>query len=418
MIRCVEHSLKFANKGKIDQVATFVRGYTKMVKKFVNILWNENKLSDDTLVSGAVCNSIHTGINYDSRIRQCAAKQARAIVNSETTKRKKQLYMLAKLQREGQNTAYLQRKIDTRALSKPRVNNLNVELDPRFVDFQLPKKGEFDFFIRLSSIGDKRNIVLPIKANKQTRKWAKAGSLRPSIRLSENAITLFYEVPEPEKKKEGIVVGADQGQITCLSLSDGQTTKTNKHGYDLNKISEVLSRRKKGSKGFGRAQTHRKNYINWSINQLNFDGVREVRFEKIYQIRKDKRSSRKLSHWTYPLIKSKLVRLSEEKGFLFTEQDNKFRSQRCSQCGWVHKTNRKGKMFRCTNADCGFATDSDLNAASNHESELYPIYKGDKVCLEKTNHSTGFFWSKEGVFLNNEPIVRYTSKEVCRNSLP
>jgi len=60
-----------------------------------------------------------------------------------------------------------------------------------------------------------------------------------------------------------------------------------------------MSRKKKGSKSFLRTQNHRKNYINWSINQLNMRGIKQLNIEKLRNVRKGKRSSRFLSHWTY-----------------------------------------------------------------------------------------------------------------------
>jgi transposase len=164
----------------------------------------------------------------------------------------------------------------------------------------------------------------------------------------------------------------------------------------------MLSRRKKGSKSFRQAQSHRKNYINWSLNQLNFFNVKEIALEKLCNVRKGKKSSRYLSHWTYTLIKEKLFRLSEDKGFVLIEQDNKFRSQRCSSCGWTHKSNRKGKTFKCLH--CGFVTDSDLNAASNHEVILEGL--SPQVWRQHLNRTEGFYWQVVG----DERIVRHVQK--------
>jgi len=409
MIRSVQHSIKFTNKNKLKELNSFIEQYTLMVKKYVNLLWNNDKFSSNSTLDNSTCQLILTNVSNDSRIRQCSAKQATSIVRGETTKRRKQLYKLKELQKEGKNTLYLQRKIDKRTLTKPEIKNLNIELDSRFIDFQESDK-HFNLFVRITQIGNKREIIIPIKFNKCTNKWMKEGKLKPSIRINKKSLTLYFEIEEPEKKEKGSIIGADQGLLTCLSLSDGQVTKINNHGYDLNKITKVLSRRKKGSNGFQRTQEHRKNYINWSINQLNFDNVKQVNLEKLMNVRKGKNNGRMLSHWTYTLIKNKLVNLSEEKGFLLIEQDNKFRSQRCSLCGWVHKSNRKGKTFKCTNTNCGFTTDSDLNAASNHEVELYEIFKEHKVCLEHLNHSTGFFWLKDKIVLGQELIVPDTQK--------
>ena len=408
MIRSTSHSLKFANAFKQKALANFISRYQEMTEKYINVIWNSYPNLSHSMLDNDICKKILTTAEWDSRIRQCAAKQACSIVNGGKSKRRKQEYVLKKLQAEGLNSAYLQRKMDVKPIiTKPILNTFNVELDSRFVDIQ-ERKGHFDLFIQIDEIGNKEKIRIPINHSKVSRKWLKQGKLKPSIRINNENIVLFFEVPETTKNSTGRTVGADQGKITVLSLSDGQVTKPNKHNHDLNTISRVLALKQKGSKAFGRAVAHRKNYINWSLNQLNWNAVKEVKFEKIKDLRRNKRCSRLLSHWVYPLIKQKVVRLSEEKGFLFTEQDNKFRSQRCSECGWVHKSNRKGKTFKCSNTDCGFTTDSDLNAASNHEIELPDVPK--EVWQKHINRSPGFFWTANGVEFGQESIVPDTQK--------
>ena len=408
MIRSTSHSIKFANASKQKALASFISRYQTMTEKYINILWNSHPNHTHSMLDNEICKQIATPAECDSRIRQCAAKQACSIVNSRKITRRKQEYVLKKLQSEGKDTAYLQRAMDIKpSITKPILKKFNVELDSRFVDIQ-ESKGHFDVFIQIDEIGNQEKIRIPIKHSKLSRQWLSKGTLKTSIRLNKNNIVLYFEVPEPIKKNEGTVVGADQGQVTVLSLSDGQVTKPNKHGHDLNSILRIIARKKKGSKAFGRSVQHRKNYINWSLNQLNWENVKEVKFEKIVQIRKSKQSSRLSSHWTYPLIKEKVVRLSEEKGFRFTEQDNRFRSQRCSHCGWVHKSNRKGKTFKCGNAVCGFTTDSDLNAAVNHEIELPEVPQA--VWQNKINRVSGFFWNMDGVYFGQDSIVPDTQQ--------
>ena len=75
-------------------------------------------------------------------------------------------------------------------------------------------------------------------------------------------------------------------------------------------------------------------------------------------------------------------------------------------CGWVHKSNRKGKTFKCTR--CNFTTDADLNAASNHETELCDA---NIAWYNHLNRSTGFYWLKDKVCdCDGEPIVPHTQK--------
>ena len=118
-----------------------------------------------------------------------------------------------------------------------------------------------------------------------------------------------------------------------------------------------------------------------------------------------------MSHWTYPLIKQKLARLSEEEGFLLREVSNEFRSHRCSRCGWVRKSNRKGKTFRCTL--CSYEQDSDLNAASNLEIELFelPFW----VRLRRLN-LRGFFWGPEGFICSEPESIVPVAKEMSSST--
>ena len=116
-----------------------------------------------------------------------------------------------------------------------------------------------------------------------------------------------------------------------------------------------------------------------------------------------------MTHWFYTLIRDKLISLSETKCFCFKEVNNEFRSQRCSSCGWVRKSNRKGKTFNCDL--CGFTTDSDLNAASNLLIDLFEIPFW--VRSKKINRQ-GFYWNHDGLFSkSHEPIVHDTLKTSC-----
>lgn len=284
---------------------------------------------------------------------------------------------------------------------------LELELDSRFVDFEFNNQNKFLCFIRLTSIKKGLQIKIPIVNSPVFNKWNKLGKLKNSIRLSEDNINLLFEVKESNKKQTGEIVGCDQGITDMLTFSDKQIVPKYQNKYNLSDVQKILARKKKGSKGFKRTQEFRKNLINWSINQLNFSNIKELRLEKLVQVRKGKSCSRFLSHWTYTLINDKLKRVSEEKGFLLREVPNEFRSQRCSNCGWVRKANRKGKTFCCNK--CSNKLDADLNAASNLLLDLYEIPYW--VRLKKINRK-GFYWKSDGIFSDcHEPIVHDVQKE-------
>ena len=125
--------------------------------------------------------------------------------------------------------------------------------------------------------------------------------------------------------------------------------------------------------------------------------------------------SRYMKCWTNSFIVDKLKSVSEMHGVHVKEQDSTYRSQRCSDCGMVHKSNRKGKSYECIN--CGNIIDADLNASLNHVIEL------PEVPFEMRNlklNRKGFFWKSDGFFsLDGEeftvplsPITQETNKSI------
>jgi len=70
-----------------------------------------------------------------------------------------------------------------------------------------------------------------------------------------------------------------------------------------------------------------------------------------------------------------------------------YTSQRCSQCGSVRKSNRKGKVYSCSN--CGLELDADYNASLNHQHDLPDV----PHALRKLNlNRKGFFWKSGGFY--------------------
>ena len=118
-------------------------------------------------------------------------------------------------------------------------------------------------------------------------------------------------------------------------------------------------------------------------------------------LRSGQRSSRFLSHWTYTTIRDKISDICDLSGIKFVESSNVYRSQRCSHCGFVHKSNRKGKGFVCRH--CGFTYDADINSALNHQADLVELPFGIRHL--KLNKS-GFFWKEFGLFdINDQELI-------------
>ena len=407
MIKTSKHSIKFSNTEKINKINDFINQYQIATQFYINILWNRKFIVND-IISNIQNNQLANFTFHpcpkkvapketplSARALKCAQTQANAMVKAATAKRQKQLFQLKKLQREGKDSRKLQRKIDRQPLVKPTADDIFPELNSVCAKFFVTPLLDFDGILILGSIGKKyKKIILPIKFHKHSNKLSSTGEMMKSFIISNKNVDFRWKLPTPEKMAVGRTVGADQGISTCVTLSDAQVTQKCPHGHDLGSIITHMKSRAKGSNAFKKAQSHRKNYINWSINQLNFGGIKELRLEHLFQVGTGRKRSRFLSHFTYRNIYDKLVSHCEINGVRLVLQSSAYRSQRCSGCGYVHPKNRNAKLFKCKN--CNLTKDADLNAAINHEQRLLPCpINGIDRSAQKA-----FFWLTE-----REPTV-------------
>ena len=236
-----------------------------------------------------------------------------------------------------------------------------------------------------------------------------------SFLVSKDGIEVRFKLKSTAKESQFKfnLVGIDQGQrklfsavyvndesnnkdINCCYLTE-RDLKEQLHGHAYNEVCDKIARRQKGSKGFKRAQEHRKNLINQAVNILaqifNFeDDVAEVRLEKLRRLGEGKKKSRKLQAFNYADLRHKIERKCIETNVELTETSNAYRSQRCSLCGFVHSKNRLngGEEFKCLK--CGYTADADMNSAKNQVAKIPPIYVSRQNRNKYPNHTTGFYW--------------------------
>lgn len=380
MIRSSKLTLKFSNKEKLIQIHLFINEYKNVMNQCIDLVWYLDNVP--SLAPKNITSQIKTWLS--ARMIQCACKQAIAIVKGTKQKNKQRQYVINDLLSRNfiKKAKALQRKLTKE--SKPNLINVCPELDSRFVKFDFDNKTSFDGWITLSSIGNKLKISIPLKRTKHFNSMI--GEMKSGLRLSHKDVTIMFE-KEIEEKSNGNIIGLDIGIKNIATLSDGRSTNKDKHGWDLTKIISRMNKKKKGSKAYARCQSHRTNFVNWSINQINFDNVKTLKLEKIKDVRRGIRTSKFLNRWTYTEIKSKLEQTCEKLGVQIEYVCSTYTSQRCSSCGWVRKTNRNGKLFKCDK--CNLTIDSDLNGAINISFDLRPI--GYKERLLAKNR-TGFYW--------------------------
>ena len=402
MIKSSKSSILFSNSNKLMKLYEFIDEYKNVVSQFVDILWQIDDIS--RLISKDLTSQI-SSTWLSARAIQSAAKQASGIVRGTRAKQKRRLFIISKLveEKKFKQARKLQRIYDETSVSKPNIQNVEPELDSRFVSIHLEtNETSFDGWIHLSSLGNKITLDIPFKKHKHFNKLLVKGVLKKGIHLSKKNITFMFDIPDPEPITDGVVLGIDIGQTTTLSCSNGQVISECPHGHTYKSICNDLSRKTKDSKGFKRKQKHRTNYLHWVINQLNLVGVKQVNRENIQYLRKGKKTSKSLQHWNYGELFDGLSQYLCDLGVREHKLDPTYTSQRCSSCGWVRKGNRKGKKFTCNL--CSYEHDADLNASSNLSFELEVLSPQQRL-LHKNRQ--GFYWlvSQESIVPDTKEII-------------
>ena len=406
---------------------TFLSEYQLAVKHYVDYFWTtkvEWIASDQSIKTLDVTNERYDLPNFisttdnepkntpclSSRIIKSAAGQALGIVGSVIAKRNKLAFKLNVATAKGDlnRVAKLQEELEKFKLTKPDAKITTANLDSNTLEFIVVDDNgesfkEFDGFLKIKSMSKTLGFIeIPVKFHRQIKNLQKRGyKQKTTWFVSIDKVCSTWEKPLPTKKSSGRKVGADQGIKTCLTLSDGQITGTCNHGHSLESIMQKLSRCKKGSKNFADTQEHRKNYINWSIKQLNLTDINEIGYENVKNIRYKQNTSNFMKSWTFTTIRTAVERRCEEAGVQLTHQGSIYRSQRCSSCGFVHKKSRNKKQFTCT--QCGHCLDADLNGALNHEVDLVDI---PYVLMSRKLNVSGFYWLESGLYsIDGEAIT-------------
>jgi IS605 OrfB family transposase len=400
MIKSTTSTLKFSNFNKVNTLHQVIDEYRVVVSTFIDMLWDVEDIPSK--LEHEHTSQIQSWLS--ARMIQAAGKQASGIVRGTKTKQKRRLFMINKFIDEGKfrKAKKLQKIYDTTKVTKPEINHVCPELDSRFVNINLEENTtSFDGWIHFSSIGNKISLNIPFNKSKHFNKMLERGKIKSGVRLSKKQITFMFDIEDSEPKEQGEILGIDIGQNNTLACSNGFISTKNNHNHDLNSITQKLCKCTKDSKGFKRASEHRKNYINWTINQLNLQNVKHVKLENIKNLRKGRKTNRRLSHWTYTDIFDKVESKCLELGVQVTRISPTYTSKRCSECGWTRRSNRKGGLFKC--GHCGYTTDADLNASKNIRANLKPIHYKKRQSL---NIRTGFFWLEIG----EEPVVPLVNK--------
>lgn len=396
IFRSTKLSMKYMNVGKRDKILAFLSEYSRVMGIFVDVYWTMDAKDIKTFPSKGFVDVI-TDSWLSARAILAAAKQSGGIVKGAKTKDANRIAQIKILNDRGmfKQARKLQAIHDIKMTAKPILKDVPAELDMRFFALDMDNDTTFDGWINLGSLGFEygSKIRIPFKHTSHFNELLGRGVLRNWVRISKEYMTFTIGIEKQENTNTD-VMGIDIGVTTLFSMYDGKefsATGKDIHGHDMDSILTKMSRKKKGSKGFKKAQQHRKNYINRCVKQIPWDGLKEIKYERIRGLRRGASTKRKLTHFAYREVFDRIDLTAEEMNVSILEVNPTYTSQRCSCCGWTQKKNRSGKVFKCKS--CGYTTDADLNASRNIFLHLPWISKADRL---KQPNRTGFYWYAEG----------------------
>ena len=245
MILSSFHTIDKSNTTKLTTYSVFMTEYARVADLIISNIWSNgygefnidgNKLDlpkyidynyfdIDTILTGRALSSLVTQIS--------------GIIRAVTEKQRKRIFILNKKKEEGVSKTQLNGLINNlkkHIPHKPNVSNINPELSSKCIEF-IESDTSFDGFVKLQCIiKNQKAIYIPINFHKHSNSLKEHGTMMTSFLLRNKGIDIRWNI-ETKVKEEGIIVGADQGLLTVLTLSDEQTTnETCIHGHSLKSI--------------------------------------------------------------------------------------------------------------------------------------------------------------------------------------
>lgn len=226
------------------------------------------------------------------------------------------------------------------------------------------------------------------------------------IELNQTYAFISVTYKEPKTYKPKVLIGVDRNTtkhtLVASCLETGKVLKLGKECHHIHdKYKEI--RRQLGKKGklkkLKSIKQRERNIIkniNHQITTALVNHAREMKgglvLEDLKQIRQTAKSRRdnrySLNSWSYYQQQLMLEYKAKKYGVPIFYVAPQYTSQRCSICGHIESTNRKGNLFQCKK--CGKVEDSGVNAGFNiaflHKNKILQFCKESD--LQKGNTDT------------------------------
>jgi hypothetical protein len=335
--RACRVSLDFATAAKRHEISCLLEAYRGAVNFYIRSLWETpGKLDGETLARLA---ANHTRLQ--SMQKDQALKQALSIVSS-TAKSAKAIGAFPE---------------------RPAFRGMAVLCHGVTVE---EGRKSFDLVVKLSTLHPRERIAIPTRKTRVINKWLSMPGARiiQGCALSEKALVIWIEFPEPPKRQTGDIIGIDVGINKLLVTSENEII-----GDDWKAVSAKVRRRRSGSKGKRRARIARDRYVNRKVRQLPWYRLQAIGFEDLKGLKTGKSKSRgknfriAAAPWVYRRVRQRIECLASENRVRPIAVDPRGTSRTCPECGEEDRRNRKGEAFRCV--ACDHMGDADFIGARN-----------------------------------------------------
>jgi putative transposase len=291
-----------------------------------------------------------------------------------------------------QDTLKLARKIfKSVAGRRPKLRRLSARLDAKVANVSKSTGGEFDYWVKVSTLDKGKPVLIPLKSYEHFEKAA--GTLKKIVQIGVDEgklrVGLVKEI-EPKKikikepRQEPLKIAIDVGMTALITTSDGRQFGRNMFrrlkGYDDTMQKLIKGRQKAGlpirCQKFDRLVSKVKNLIknevgrsvNKVIKDINPD---EIVIEYLSGMTKNtkeggrmsRRMRRLLTNCGIRRIADLLEMRQAEYGYKIEEVNPAYTSQECRSCHHTEKANRSGEKFKCKK--CGMKSDANHNGAIN-----------------------------------------------------
>lgn len=342
MIRAVKLSLKFASATKMANILAVLDRYRATVNAYIRHIWEHggalNKQTADVVPMG----------HLTFRMRAHALQQALGIVLAT--------------RRSAQSLG--------RTPTMPMFHGAMILSKQLAVVTAARTKGEFDLWLRFSTLSRGNRIDIPLKATKPYRKWTAhpGASLKGGCAIGGHPgryyVVVWVLIPEFAPKTTGLDIGIDVGINKLLGTSDGRY-----YGRDIKHWVGRVRRCKPGSKGKRRARRARDRYINETVNRLPWRQIKLIAVENLKNIKDGKKQGRGTSFrkavapWTVSYVMRCIEMKAQEHRVSWVEVNARGTSTTCPVCGHRASSNRSNEKFKCVR--CGHAGDADTIGSLN-----------------------------------------------------